>query len=399
MNTHHTIDKQPSPEELMIRDQAMDRLFWLNTAPEPNAPHRDLTERDAALCEWLGRSETHLRIFCELLKLKRRVCSLDATRIANIQRTIDEELMAQAHPRVDVLTDGASAIYGSDAVAGVVNFNLHPAVEVEARIGVSSPSVWRRPRLAAGIAAGVLAIALGSYFYFRPHVYTTQFGEQQQLRLSDGSFIDLNTDSEVAVNYSSDAREIRLLRGEAYFKVQHDPKRPFTVNSDDASVLAVGTEFDVRRSPDSTEVAVVVGHVQATALPPAGKSTTSAPETPGPPAKPGEAPQNPKVLSAGDMAAIGSGTVTKIPGGNVSDMVSWRQHRLDFHDARLAEVAAQFNRYNRSQIRVEGAAAQNTLVTATFKIRQIEDVIAFVRTREHLSMTQDGNDWVIRSRQ
>jgi len=39
-------------------------------------------------------------------------------------------------------------------------------------------------------------------------------------------------------------------------------------------------------------------------------------------------------------------------------VLSWRQRRLVFRDATLADIAAEFNRYNHTQIHVEGDAAR-----------------------------------------
>lgn len=65
-------------------------------------------------------------------------------------------------------------------------------------------------------------------------------------------------------------------------------------------------------------------------------------------------------LVAGETASIiASGNVTHPAAVDVADMMAWWQHRLVFRKQTLADIAFEFNRYNRKpQIRVEGEALQ-----------------------------------------
>ncbi len=76
--------------------------------------------------------------------------------------------------------------------------------------------------------------------------YVTAIGQQQTISLPDGSSIQLNTGSEIRVEYAATARRIHLLRGEASFTVAHDPDRPFDVFAAQGRVRAVGTAFAVQ---------------------------------------------------------------------------------------------------------------------------------------------------------
>src|SRR6185312_4127329 len=82
-------------------------------------------------------------------------------------------------------------------------------------------NAWHRRRW--GIAAAVLVAALagGGYWWIETTgAYATGIGEQRTAKLADGSFIYLNTDSKVEVDFSDKARDVRLLRGEALFVVE-----------------------------------------------------------------------------------------------------------------------------------------------------------------------------------
>ena len=92
-------------------------------------------------------------------------------------------------------------------------------------------------------------------------IYATAIGELRQEILADGSEIQINTDSQVQVDYSDSIRKIRLLRGEAHFDVTSSPDRPFEVYAGRSMVKAVGTAFSVYLSQDNVHVTVTEGRV------------------------------------------------------------------------------------------------------------------------------------------
>ena len=89
----------------------------------------------------------------------------------------------------------------------------------------------------AGFASICLAFFLAPglrnlYLAHDSNVLATTIGEQRAVRLPDRSVVQLNTDSRVEIRFSKTAREVRLLRGEALFSVEHDATRPFRVHTD-----------------------------------------------------------------------------------------------------------------------------------------------------------------------
>ena len=92
--------------------------------------------------------------------------------------------------------------------------------------------------------------------------YATDIGEQQTVRLSDGSEIRLNTNTLVEVNYLDGNRNIHLYKGEAHFDVAHDPEKPFTVKARKGEIRALGTVFSVRVKNNRVNVIVEEGTVR-----------------------------------------------------------------------------------------------------------------------------------------
>ncbi|PYD62625.1 FecR family protein [Gluconacetobacter entanii] len=97
--------------------------------------------------------------------------------------------------------------------------------------------------------------------------YITGTAQQQSIRLADGTDVELAPQSAIAVDYKGSQRNIRLLKGRAFFEVTHDAARPFAVDAHSVRTTDIGTAFEVAFEADSTDVAVVQGAVQVDASP------------------------------------------------------------------------------------------------------------------------------------
>ena len=62
--------------------------------------------------------------------------------------------------------------------------------------------------------------------------------------------------------YEWRGRNVRIDKGEAWFQVAKDKKRPFVVAAGDVRVRAVGTAFSVRRLEEGADVQVTEGVVE-----------------------------------------------------------------------------------------------------------------------------------------
>lgn len=91
-----------------------------------------------------------------------------------------------------------------------------------------------------------------------PSAYSTRVGEQESVSLPDGSQVMLNTNTAIEVNFGADERAIKLLRGEALFKVVSVPDRPFRVTAGTRVVEAVGTAFTVQHDEQRNHLEVMV---------------------------------------------------------------------------------------------------------------------------------------------
>lgn len=97
--------------------------------------------------------------------------------------------------------------------------------------------------------------------------YRTAVGQQNLVKLADGSQLTLNTNTAVNITFSADQRHIALLRGEIHLQVAKDKQRPLIVETAHGTARALGTEFVVRKHAEATEVTVQESSVRACAMP------------------------------------------------------------------------------------------------------------------------------------
>jgi transmembrane sensor len=122
------------------------------------------------------------------------------------------------------------------------------------------------------IAASVILIAgvgIAAHFMFNnkePKEMVAQTGQNVLVdTLSDGSVITLNKKSTITYpsKFKGSTRAIAL-KGEAFFNVAPDKKKPFIISVNDIQVTVVGTSFNIKSENGNTEVVVETGIVQVT---------------------------------------------------------------------------------------------------------------------------------------
>lgn len=124
----------------------------------------------------------------------------------------------------------------------------------------------RPGRLAIGAVAAALTLWFAPAAVLRLQSdYVTGPGELRSVTLADGSTVSLGPGSALAVDYSDSARSVRLLAGEAWFDVEHNPAAPFRVIAGEVQTTVLGTSFDVRRVGGATAVSLKRGRVRVTA--------------------------------------------------------------------------------------------------------------------------------------
>jgi len=259
---------------------------------------------------------------------------------------------------------------GEAGVAGARR--VRPARAVAARHPV-------RRRLVAGLAASVAAalvaavVAPGALVGLSAD-YTTGLGEVRQVRLDDGSVVSLGPDTALDVAYTADRRQVRLLKGQAWFDVQHNPARPFQVRARDVETTVLGTAFEVDTATDISTVAVQRGLV--------GVSALDAP------------PRSMERVPAGHALTIDqSGVITRA--AIAPDRVAaWRDGQLVVENEAIGDVVGALKPWSRHLILVRGSSLADKRVTGVYDLRDPNAVVQALAVAYDLKTTR-VTPWIL----
>ncbi len=325
---------------------------------------------------WLRASPENLRAFIEMSMLWNYAARVDAQR-----RIVIEDLLAK-HPADNIIElDRPSELEGMpQAVSEGESF----ADDISGK----RQRWFSKVPLAAGILVGMAGIALFSWSLLNGSpTYVTAVGEQRSIGLADGSTVMLNARSRLRVRFTSATRTVELLEGQAFFHVAKNRARPFVVLSTDTAIRAVGTQFDVNRSHGATTVTVLEGRV---AVYPEhldkeyGRDIAqfSTDECSGLNRNCGQTESrnagsallghaigdgNLVLLSADEQVQVADGQrsmqTVHVDAGSAT---GWRQGRIMFESATLAEVAEEFNRYSVRKFMTEDHGASPLRLSGVF---------------------------------
>lgn len=301
-------------------------------------------------------------------------CAADwAARIDGDPLSPQEEAVLYAWLGQDVRHRGALA----RAQAVLTSVSAKNVLNAPAR---ATPFGGRRTvlMLVGAVAATILALTVLPQGADRDgQLYASEIGEVRTIPLADGTHITLNTNSAVHVSYDEERRQVRLVRGEAFFAVAKNKARPFIVIGGHSQVRTVGTAYSVGLGGDGTmEVLIAEGKV-------AVENAESAWRRRLKPVRaliPGFGSGNAVYLRAGQKAQVrqdGGGGDILVSVGSVSpDEVDrallWRGGQIAFEGETLAAASVQFARYSRQRIVIRVPSLARARVSGLFRANDPE---------------------------
>jgi transmembrane sensor len=322
----------------------------------------------AALADWLRESPVHVRELVQATLIHQDLAKL---RISPEQ--------------IESWINNAKAARQEPIKIALAVPNEHPSHTVSQ--GLRRP-LW----LAAAGLAGIL-LSAGLVFHWQAGRYSTAFGEQRVVTLSDGSVIELNTASALKVEFTKHQRSIHMINGEAFFRVAHDTARPFVVSAGEASVKAVGTQFNVRMSSDSTLVSVVEGTVEVrdvTANAPTAGAGSTVKVTTG---------EEVNITPANQPALNKRLPVAKISASAAERSASWTRGRVEFESTPLVDVLSEFERYRDVHVLIDDETVRQLKLTGSFDIHDPDSALAYIATLPGMTVEQmDAHTFRIRRR-
>jgi transmembrane sensor len=240
------------------------------------------------------------------------------------------------------------------------------------------------PKFANVISAAVVAAVVGAaaFLWAGPagQFYATGVGGRTSIRLADGSELDLGTETAIRTHFETDRRAVEVIKGEVFFRVTHNAARPFVVTASGHRVIDIGTEFLVRTSPKALEVALIRGQAKVES---AGfwSETRSA------------------ILHPGEVALATPSSLNVIRKSerDLADEIAWRRDALVFHNTKLGDAIAEFNRYNTVKLVIPDARVASLTINGTFRTNGIEQFARVTRDVFGLRVERKTNDIVLRN--
>lgn len=243
---------------------------------------------------------------------------------------------------------------------------------------------WLRTVMPLCAAALVAAVGLSGWLSHAPQTWEAFASAPDAVReatLGDGTTVQLDRDSLIAVSLQPQARRIDVVRGGALFDVAHDPARPLSVRVGANELQDIGTVFDAHHDDDGARVTVISGRVKISQRDDAAwvRSPSS---------------HVLADLTAGQQATLhGDGSLDLVDAhADLARSTAWLPADIRFERESVAAVAHRFNAYNSLPLHIEDARIGATLISGRFHARDMDAFVAYLRTLPDVQVIHGADD-------
>ncbi len=231
-----------------------------------------------------------------------------------------------------------------------------------------------------GIAASILLVMASIVWVMRGtetkvHNKTAiTTGETETISLPDNTTVTLfrNTAIDFPDHFNKHMRNVTLHRGEAFFRVSPDERKPFLIHTPAAEIRVVGTEFNVLVNNGNTEVSVKEGEVKLYT----DRDTVH--------------------LRKGSLGKVTAGQraidLGKITDGNVW---SYATRRLVFQDSPLQQVILDLEKSYQCTILLRDKKIEKCNFTATFDGDDIDKIVNLIAEILNLTVRKNGQTFIL----
>ncbi|WP_109126571.1 FecR domain-containing protein [Dyella sp. C11] len=260
------------------------------------------------------------------------------------------------------------------------------------RVPEPAPTLTPRRRrmawLAQAVAAVVVAAIGGAAWMASPpppwESYASEGNAVRSATLPDGTAVQMDRDSIVAVSMCPTQRRIDVLRGGALFDVAHDPARPLRVRLGANELQDIGTVFDAHYADDGGRVTVISGKVKVWQRDQARWSADATTTDRSPLTE----------LTAGQEATMHvDGSLDLVDRhADLASSTHWLPADIHFERASVANVARRFNAYSSHPLLIEDAGIGATLISGRFHARDMDSFVAYLLTLPDVQVIRGPDD-------
>lgn len=222
----------------------------------------------------------------------------------------------------------------------------------------------------AGMIVAVALIVLAPKEHVEFMEYDLKPGEDALILLDDGTNVHLNTRTHVRITYTDALRLVELIKGEAYFEVASNKKRPFIVDTGRGTVTAIGTAFNINRGSREDTVSVTEGMVRVKQK---KDATTPFPES--------------KFVNENYRTTLSSNGLTEAAKIDQTKTVEWLSQTITYKNSPISKVLDELNRYLIEPVTYSAGSLNHLKVSGTFSTEVPEDTLQVLIASFDLSLS------------
>lgn len=331
-------------EEALVKNQAREWLTYLYSGETTQEKHDEFIM-------WINISNANRQAFTQSYKVWQTIGVTDSALEWLEQYAIRESVKLSSKKPKNIFTQ--SAIWLSGIAASALFLFVNFAFDASEVLKVTAPEI----------------------------VFTSPIGENRTIILNDGTSVTLAGNTSISVNINPYERRIFLRKGSAYFDVNQDPARIFSVSAQHTEVRVRGTAFEVEYSTDNElKISVQRGMVDVADLPKYGG-------------------QDEKVVQLQSneqlRADINGKFINGITHFNPKTEFAWLNARLIYDNIPLKDVIVDINRYITKPVIISDDSINNLPITASFTFDQIDSVLAGLAGAYPIKLTEKVNRTLI----
>lgn len=211
------------------------------------------------------------------------------------------------------------------------------------------------------------------------------YGRRHSITLSDGTVVQLNSGSKLVfpAKFSDSKREV-FLKGEGYFEVAKDAKKPFIVKTDNINVKVLGTHFNISayENEKSATAVLVEGSVEVYNNNFFNNHRCKI--------KPGQG-----CFFTENVSGF------KIQKVDVNEYVSWKDGFFQFNDQTLENIVDKIEKYYNKTISIKDKELAHKLISGKLVLAaKFEDTMDFIAktVKSEYILKNDGTYAILKSK-